>query len=77
MAGALGIPTGLLLHRAILQTMGQVATGTNIPPGFLDPVGHAALPLLALTGVAVAALGAWIPAQWAAAGRVAEVLQAE
>jgi putative ABC transport system permease protein len=76
-AGAFGIPAGLLLHRAILQTMGQVATGTNIPASFLDPIGHAALPLLALTGVAVAALGAWIPARWAAAGRVAEVLQAE
>jgi peptidoglycan/LPS O-acetylase OafA/YrhL len=37
----------------------------------------AALPLLALAGVAIAALGAWVPAQWAASSGVAEVLQAE
>ncbi len=76
-AGGLGIPVGLLLHRAILQFMGQIATGTNIPPAFFDLISHAVLPLLALTGVAVAALGAWLPAQWAASGGVAEVLQSE
>jgi putative ABC transport system permease protein len=76
-AGIFGIPLGLELHRQILQFMGQIATGTAIPPAFFDQISHAELPLLALTGVAVAALGAWLPARWAAAGRVAEVLQAE
>jgi putative ABC transport system permease protein len=76
-AGFLGIPAGIVLHRQVLQFMGQIASGTAIPPAFFDLIDRAELPLLALTGVAVAALGAWLPARWAAAGRVAEVLQAE
>ncbi len=76
-AGALGIPVGLTLHRQILLFMGQIASGTGMPPAFFDPIGHAVLPLLALAGVAVAALGAWVPARWAASGGVADVLQAE
>lgn len=76
-AGALGIPVGLGLHRQILQFMGQAASGTNIPPAFFDLIDHATLPLFALAGVAIAALGAWVPAQWAASSGVAEVLQSE
>jgi putative ABC transport system permease protein len=76
-AGGLGIPVGLVLHREILQSMGQIATGTAIPPSFFDLISHAVLPLLALAGVAIAAVGAWVPAQWAASSGVAEVLQAE
>ncbi len=76
-AGFLGIPAGIELHRQVLSFMGQIASGTGMPPRFLDPINHAVLPLLAGSGVAVAVLGAWIPAHWAAAGRVAEVLQAE
>ncbi len=76
-AGALGIPAGLELHRQILQIMGQIASGTAMPPRFYDLIDHAALPLLALVGVVIAALGAWVPAQWAASSGVAEVLQTE
>lgn len=76
-AGGLGIPLGLELHRRVLLLMGQVASDTGIPPAFFDLIGHRTLLLLALSGVAIAALGAWLPARWAAAGRVAEVLQAE
>jgi putative ABC transport system permease protein len=76
-AGAIGIPAGYLLHREIIQFMGQVATNTAIPPAFFDLIPHPILPLLGLAGVAIAAIGAWLPAQWAAAHRVAGVLQAE
>jgi putative ABC transport system permease protein len=76
-AGAIGAPLGLELHRQILLFMGQIASGTGIPPAFFDLINHAVLPLLALTGMAVAAVGAWVPAQWAASSGVAEVLQAE
>ena len=72
-----GHQRSLALHREILQLMGQIATGTDMPPGFFDLISHAVLPLLALAGVAIAALGAWVPAQWAASSGVAEVLQAE
>jgi putative ABC transport system permease protein len=76
-AGAIGIPAGYLLHREIIQFMGQVANGTAIPPSFFDLIDHRLLPLLGLAGVAIAAIGAWLPAQWAASSRVAEVLQSE
>jgi len=76
-AGALGIPIGLELHRQILRTMGHIASGTGMPPRFYDLIDHATLPLLALAGVAIAAVGAWVPARWAASAGVAEVLQAE
>lgn len=76
-AGVCGIPVGLVLHGQILQFMGQIATGTNIPPYFFDLIDHALLPLLVLAGAGIAALGAWVPAQWAASSGVAEVLQTE
>jgi putative ABC transport system permease protein len=76
-AGALGIPVGYVLHREIIQFMGQVASSTHIPPTFFDLIPHWLLALLALAGVAIAAVGAWLPAQWAASSKVATVLQSE
>jgi putative ABC transport system permease protein len=76
-AGILGIPAGYVLHREIIQFMGQVASNTHIPPAFFDLIDHRVLPLLALAGVGIAAIGAWLPAQWAASGKVATVLQSE
>ncbi|HEX3721452.1 MAG TPA: FtsX-like permease family protein [Nitrolancea sp.] len=75
--GGLAIPIGLLFHHQILTVMGQVASGTRIPPSGYDVFAPYILPLLALTGVALAALGAFIPARWAASGPTAHVLQAE
>jgi putative ABC transport system permease protein len=76
-AGILGVPFGLLLNRSVISLMGHIASGTNIPPAFFDLIAHTALPLLVLCGVLIAALGAWLPARWAATERVTEVLQAE
>lgn len=76
-AGPVGIPGGLYLHRQVIQLMGQAASGTHIPPSFFYLISSPALALLALTGVLIAALGAWVPAQWAASKGTAEVLQTE
>jgi putative ABC transport system permease protein len=76
-AGVAGVPLGLLLHAQVLVLMAQTASGTGIPPSFVDVIAHWQLPLLGLAGVGVAAVGAWLPARWAAGGPVAEVLQAE
>ncbi|HEX6506011.1 MAG TPA: ABC transporter permease [Chloroflexota bacterium] len=76
-AGAVGIPAGYVLHREIIQFMGQVASGTAIPPAFFDLIDHRLVPVLGLAGVAIAAIGAWLPAQWAASSKVAGVLQSE
>jgi putative ABC transport system permease protein len=76
-AGAAGIPIGYVLNREIIQVMGQIAGNTGIPSAFFDLIDHRLVPLLALAGMVIAAIGAWLPAQWAAARRVAAVLQAE
>jgi putative ABC transport system permease protein len=76
-AGVIALPVGLELHRQILQFMGRISSGTNIPPSFFDLIGGAMLAPLALSGAVVAALGAWLPAQWAASSGVTEVLQSE
>lgn len=76
-AGLLGIPGGLLLHARIITFMAQAATGSNIPPAFFDLIDHALLPVLALAGVTIAAIGAWLPARWAAASPVTSILQSE
>ena len=76
-AGAIGIPLGLVLHRNILSFMGKIASGTNIPPSFFDPISHAAYPLLLLSGAIIAVIGAWLPAQWAASSSVSDVLSRE
>lgn len=76
-AGLVGIPVGLILHQQVLTFMGQAASGTRLPPTFFDLINHVQLPFFALAGMVIAAAGAWLPAQWAASSRVAEVLQAE
>ena len=76
-AGAIGIPVGLVLHRNILSFMGKIASGTNIPPSFFDPISHIMYPLLLLSGAFIAVIGAWLPAQWAASSGVSDVLSRE
>ena len=74
---AAGIPAGIGLHRYIVTVMGQIATSTGIPDVFFHVFGVQALAVLAVAGVAIALVGALLPARWAAVGRIAEVLQAE
>jgi putative ABC transport system permease protein len=73
----LGIPAGIALHRNILVLMGQIATSTGIPDQFFQVFGAGLLVPLAAAGIAIALLGAMLPAQWAARSRVTEVLQTE
>jgi putative ABC transport system permease protein len=76
--GALvGIPAGIALHANILVLMGQIASSTGIPKAFFQVFGIPMLVGLGLAGIAIAMLGAMLPAQWAAHSRVTEVLQAE
>ncbi|HTC86443.1 MAG TPA: ABC transporter permease [Candidatus Acidoferrum sp.] len=75
-AGLIGVPAGILLDHAVLGEMGRVATDGRMPAGILDPLGPA-VALLALAGIAIAVLGAWIPAGVASRMPVAPVLQAE
>lgn len=76
-AGLIGVPIGLALQRAVLGYMGETAARTAVPETSLDVFGPVAMVALALTGLAIAAVGAFVPAQRAARARIAPVLQAE
>jgi putative ABC transport system permease protein len=75
-AGILGVPAGILLDHAVLGEMGRVATDGRMPAAILDPLGPA-VALLALGGITIAIIGAWMPAGVAARMPVAPILQAE
>jgi putative ABC transport system permease protein len=57
--------------------MGQVDAGTRIPERTFDVFEPTLLLGLALSGLAIAAVGAYLPALRAARARIAPVLQAE
>ena len=76
-AGLLGVPIGLAFQRAVLSYMGETFANTNVPERSFDVFGPVLLGILALGGLAIAAVGAWLPAQRAARARIGPVLQAE
>jgi putative ABC transport system permease protein len=76
LGGLLGVPAGLAVHRAILGQMASIA-GTDIPASFYAALTASWLPILAASGLAVAILGAALPARWVARTRVADVLHSE
>jgi putative ABC transport system permease protein len=76
LGGLLGVPAGLAVHRAILGQMASIA-GTDIPASFYAALTASWLPILAASGLAVAILGAALPALWVARTRVADVLHSE
>ena len=76
-AGAIGVPIGLAAQRLVLTYMGQVAAGTRIPEHVYDVFPFPLLIALGLVGLVIGAIGAYLPARWAAHARIAPVLQAE
>jgi putative ABC transport system permease protein len=77
LAGIVGVPLGLALQRIVLGFMGQAASGTDVPAQAIDVLPATVLALLGFGGLAIAIVGAWLPAQRAARARIAPVLQAE
>jgi putative ABC transport system permease protein len=75
-AGALGVPLGVVLHGWVIPAMGE-SVGLRLP-GSTIAVYHAAelLPLT-LGGLLIAILGALLPAGWAAGARTATALRTE
>jgi putative ABC transport system permease protein len=76
-AGALGVPLGMAFQRAVIGYMGEVAAETRIPETTFDVFTPVMVVGLALVGLAIAIVGAWLPAQRAAIARIVPVLQAE
>jgi len=77
LAGVLGVPLGLAMQRIVLGFMGQAATKTDIPAGALNVFAPAVLLALGVGGLAIGAIGGYLPAQRAARARIAPVLQAD
>jgi putative ABC transport system permease protein len=75
-AGLGGLPAGIALHRWVLPVMARAA-GSDLPGADLDVYTWDRLAALAGAGLAIAILGALVPAGWAAKTRTATVLRAE
>jgi putative ABC transport system permease protein len=76
-AGLIGVPLGIAFQHVVLSFMGQAADRTAIPASVFDTFPPVVLLALGLSGLAIGALGAYLPAQRAARSRIATVLQAE
>ncbi|MER7722406.1 FtsX-like permease family protein [Streptomyces sp. NPDC096323] len=76
LGGLVGVPAGYALHGYVLPVMGH-AGGTNLPPSILEVYEPWQLALLGLAGIAIAMLGAMLPAGWAARARTATALRTE
>nr|WP_055510076.1 FtsX-like permease family protein [Nonomuraea pusilla] len=74
--GLVGIPIGIASHRVIVLAMLNAA-GLTAPEILLDVWQATALAALAVAGVAIAMLGAYLPARSAARLTIAEALRTE
>ncbi|MFD7902087.1 ABC transporter permease [Kitasatospora sp. NPDC059747] len=72
-SGIIGIPVGILVHRLIVENVRLI----DFPERTIDVWGAPLLAGLALAGVAIAVLGALVPARAAARLPIAEVLHNE
>jgi putative ABC transport system permease protein len=75
-AGALAAPAAVALNSSTLRAMASTAH-TGIPAGFTDVFPVPKLALLSLAALVLAAVGAFLPASWAARARPAVALRAE
>ena len=76
LAGVIAVPAGMALHRYVLPVMASSAN-LGLPASYLAVYRGWELVVLALAGVAIAVLGALLPAGWAARMRTASALHAE
>jgi putative ABC transport system permease protein len=76
LAGAIAAPAAVLLNTATLHAMAATAH-TGVPASFTDVYPVPRLALLSLAALAIAVLGALLPATWAARARPATALRAE
>lgn len=75
-AGALGVPLGVALHGKVMPAMGDSA-GLRLPDSVIAVYQAPELALLCLGGLAIAVLGALLPARWAARMPTASALRTE
>ena len=76
LGGVLGIPIGVALHSLVLRIMADLV-GNDISTLQYQVFSAPSLAALILAGAALAVIGAYLPARWAARTSVVEVLHAE
>jgi putative ABC transport system permease protein len=76
LAGAVAAPAAVALNTATVRAMAATAH-TGIPASFTDVFPAPRLALLSLAALAIAVIGALLPATWAARARPATALRAE
>ncbi|MBD2897131.1 hypothetical protein amrb99_60900 [Actinomadura sp. RB99] len=74
--GLAGLPVGVALHHLVMPLMGDAA-GTRLTAHMVAVYRVPLLAPLALGGIAIAVLGALLPAGWAAKARTATALRTE
>jgi putative ABC transport system permease protein len=75
-AALLAIPAAIYLHAVTIREIGTL-TGSGMATGAISVYQPTELLLLALSGLPIAAVGALLPASWAAAAETATALRAE
>ena len=75
-AGLIAVLAGIVLHGIVLPAMARSAD-VGIPANLVHVYHPAEIAALALAGLAIAVIGALLPASWAAATRTATALHAE
>jgi putative ABC transport system permease protein len=75
-AAVIAIPIATAMHAATANAMATAAF-TGLPASFLDVYHPVEIVLLGLSGLAIAAAGALLPATWAARSRTAVALRTE
>jgi putative ABC transport system permease protein len=75
-AAVIAVPVAMQLHSVIITAMGNAAY-TALPASLQDVYPPLEILLLAASGLAIAAVGALLPASWAARARTAAALRAE
>jgi putative ABC transport system permease protein len=75
-AGVIAVPAGIVVHNYVLPVMASSAD-VGLPASYLHVYAGWEMGALALAGVVIAAVGALLPAGWAAGIRTASALRAE
>ena len=73
---AVAIPVASYLHAITVEYIGRI-TGTGVPQSAVRIYHPAELLVFAASGLAIAAVGALLPASWAAAAKATTALRAE
>jgi putative ABC transport system permease protein len=76
LAGVIAVPAGITLHHYVLPAM-AAAANLVLPASFLNVYSAGEMVALALAGLAIAVLGALLPAGWAAKMGTASALRTE